>query len=214
MNFVSVIIVAAGSSRRMGFDKLAAVLDGKSVLALTVDAFMRCRLVDEIILVAPVERMELLDVGKFTKPLRRVDGGKERFLSVARGLDAVGEGAKLIAVHDAARPFVSQADILAAISAAEEHGAASLARRVTETLKRTDDSDFTREPVGRENLWMIETPQVFHADLLRSAYAHVIQENILVTDETSAVESIGQHTKLVASTSPNHKITTPADLLR
>ncbi len=214
MNFVSVIIVAAGSSRRMGFDKLAAVLDGKSVLALSVDAFMGCELVNEIVLVAPEERMELLDAYNYTKPLRRVDGGAERCLSVARGLEAVSEEAKLIAVHDAARPFVSQTDILAVISAALEHGAASLARRVTETLKRTDDSDFTREPVSRDNLWMIETPQVFHADLLRSAYAHVLQENILVTDETSAVESIGQHTKLVASTSPNQKITTPADLLR
>ncbi len=198
----------------MGFDKLSALIDGKSVLAHAVDAFLNCDRVAEIILVAPEERMALLDESSFTKPLWRVDGGAERHLSVACGLSAASPESELIAVHDAARPFVSQTDILATIAAALEHKAASLARRVTETLKRSDDSDFTKEAVSRDNLWMIETPQIFDADLLRSAYTHIMKENILVTDETSAIESIGQHVKLVASSSPNPKITTHADLAR
>lgn len=214
MSSVTVIIVAAGSSHRMGFDKLSALIDGKSVLAHAVEAFLNCDRVAEIILVAPAERMTLLNESSFTKPLRRVDGGAERHLSVACGLSVASPESDLIAVHDAARPFVSQTDILATIAAAHEHKAASLARRVTETLKRSDESDFTREAVSRDNLWMIETPQIFDADLLRSAYSHVIKENIFVTDETSAIESIGQHVKLVASSSPNPKITTYADLAR
>ncbi|MEP2775720.1 MAG: 2-C-methyl-D-erythritol 4-phosphate cytidylyltransferase [Luteolibacter sp.] len=205
------ILVAAGSSRRMGFDKLAAPFNGIPVLARTVAAFMECPEISEIILVSPPERMELLDEKTFTKPLTRIDGGGERHLSVAAGLAAVSPDAELIAIHDAARPLVSQADILATIAAAREHGAASLARRVTETLKRSDESDFTDSAVARENLWFIETPQIFETDLIQHAYRHVLENNLPVTDETSALETIGVKTKLIPSTSPNPKITTPAD---
>ena len=206
------ILVAAGSSRRMGFDKLAAPLDGIPVLARTLAAFMDCADFSEIVLVTPAERMALLDEMTFTKPVIRIDGGAERHLSVAAGLAAVSPDTEFIAIHDAARPFVSRTDILAVIAAAREHGAASLARRVTETLKRADASDFTAGAVPRENLWFIETPQIFRADVIRAAYGFVLENQLPVTDETSALEAIGVKTKLIASTSPNPKITTPADL--
>jgi len=206
------ILVAAGSSSRMGFDKLAAPLDGKPVLARTLDAFLACDSITEILVVCPPERFALLDETALTKPVRRIDGGAARHLSVANGLAAVSPDAELIAIHDAARPLVSQADILATIAAAKEHGAASLARRVTETLNRSDESGFTTAAVPRENLWFMETPQIFRADLIRAAYAHILESVIEVTDETSAIESYGQKVKLVPSTSPNPKITTPADL--
>jgi len=209
---VTAILVAAGSSRRMGFDKLAAPLGGIPVLARTIAAFMECEEISEIILVTPAERMDLLDETTFTKPIIRIDGGAERHLSVAAGLAAVSENTEFIAIHDAARPLVSKADILATIAAARECGAASLARRVTETLKRSDESGFTTGAVSRENLWFIETPQIFKAGLIRSAYRHVLENDLPVTDETSALESIGVKTRLIASTAPNPKITTPADL--
>lgn len=196
----------------MGFDKLAALLHGKPVLAHTLQAFLDCDAITEILVICPPERFDLLDQKTFTKPVRRIDGGAERHLSVANGLAAVSPNAELIAVHDAARPLVSQADILATIEAAKTHGAASLARRVTETLKRSDDSGLTSSPVSRENLWFIETPQIFRTELIQSAYANVIKEGIIVTDETSALETISIKTQLIASTSPNPKITTPADL--
>jgi 2-C-methyl-D-erythritol 4-phosphate cytidylyltransferase len=209
---ITAILVAAGSSQRMGFDKLAALLNGKPVIQHTLDAFLACDEISEILVICPPERFELLDQSTFTKPVRRIDGGSERHLSVANGLVAVSPNAELIAIHDAARPLVSQADILATIAAAKTHGAASLARRVTETLKRSDNDGFTLSPVSRENLWFIETPQIFRADLIRSAYEHVLKENLSVTDETSALEAISLKTQLIASTSPNPKITTPADL--
>lgn len=207
-----VILVAAGSSRRMGFDKLAAPIDGIPVLARTVAAFMECVEITGIILVTPPERMALLDEKTFTKPVIRIDGGAERHLSVAAGLAAVPADTEFIAIHDAARPFVSQTDILTVTAAAREHGAASLARRVTETLNRADISDFTAAAVPRENLWFIETPQVFRAELIRAAYRYVLENMLPVTDETSALEAIGVKTKLIPSISPNPKITTPADL--
>jgi len=207
------ILVAAGSSRRMGFDKLAAPLEGVPVLARTLAALMESAEISEIILVTPLERMELLDETTFTKPVIRIDGGAERHLSVAAGLAAATQGTELIAIHDAARPFVSQTDLRAVIEAAQEYGAASLARRVTETLKRADESDFTATAVPRENLWFIETPQVFRADLIRTAYHYVLENQLPVTDETSALEAIGVKTKLISSISPNPKITIPADLV-
>lgn len=196
----------------MGFDKLSAPLHGIPILAHTIAAFMDCPEIHEIILVAPPERLSLLQEKTFSKPLTRIDGGTERHLSVAAGLTAVSPEATFIAVHDAARPLTSPTDLLATLTAAKKHRAASLARRVTETLKRTDEQDFTQSPVPRENLWFIETPQIFEAPLLRAAYQHILKNTLTVTDETSALEAIGIKTKLIPSTSPNPKITTPADL--
>ncbi|MFK7850237.1 MAG: 2-C-methyl-D-erythritol 4-phosphate cytidylyltransferase [Akkermansiaceae bacterium] len=206
------IIVAAGSSRRMGFDKLAATMHGKPILAHTLQTFLDCDAITEIVLVAPKDRLELLKGIELTKPFHQVDGGSERHLSVANGLKAVSPSSGLIAVHDAARPLVSQGDILATIAAAQKHGAASLARRVTETLKRCDENNFTQSAVSRENLWFIETPQIFEADLLQSAYQHVLNNGLLVTDETSALEAFEKPVRLIPSSAPNPKITTQADL--
>lgn len=203
------IVVAAGSSRRMGFDKLAADLCGKSVLRRSVDAFMASADISRVILVAPQERFEALGTD-FPKPLLRAEGGSERQHSVANGLALVEE--ELVAVHDGARPLVTPEGISTCISAAREHGAATLARRATETMKRADEQDFSRESVSRENLWFMETPQVFRTDLLRRAYAAVQAQGLTVTDEVSALEAIGIPVKLVASPAPNPKITVPADI--
>ena len=99
------------------------------------------------------------------------------------------------------------------MAAAAVHQASALARRVTETLKRADDGGFSNLAVSRENLWFMETPQVFAVDILKRAYAAVTDGNLAVTDEVSALEAIGVRVKLVESTHPNLKITTPADLV-
>src|SRR5690606_32175928 len=103
--------------------------------------------------------------------IRRVDGGKDRQDSVVNGLAALSADARYVAVHDGARPLVDAGDVFRCVTAAAEHGAAALARRVTETLKRSDEDDFSLEPVSRERLWFMETPQVFETGLLREAYA-------------------------------------------
>ena len=203
------IIVAAGSSRRMGFDKLAAEIRGVSVLRRSVEAFMATDGVSRVIVVAPEERFASLGTG-FPKPLLRIDGGKERQNSVENGLALVME--ELVAVHDGARPLVKPEAIAACITAARDFGAATLARQVTETIKRSDADGFSRESVSRDHLWFMETPQVFRTDLLREAYAEVSKRELTVTDEVSAVEAIGVPVKLVVSPAPNLKITVPADI--
>lgn len=205
------ILVAAGSSRRMGFDKLAATLGGVTVLRKTLDAFLAAQSIAEIIIVCPQERWDLLG-GGFTKPVRRVDGGDSRQDSVVAGLAGVSLGSQWVAIHDGARPLIMPEDIDRCVLVARQSRAAALARRVTETLKRTDAVDFSIEGVSRENLWFMETPQVFEIPLLMDAYTEVAAQGLTVTDEVSALEVIGVGVKLVESTNPNLKITTPADL--
>lgn len=206
------ILVAAGSSRRMGFDKLSAPLSGIPVLERSLDAFLAAETVGFIVVVCPEDRWSAFSGKTFAKPVVRVDGGADRQDSVARGLDALPDRVKWVAVHDGARPLVHPDDIARTFAAAEEHRAVSLARRVTETLKRSTPDDFSAEAVSRENLWFMETPQTFSIDLLREAYALVSGKNLTVTDEVSAVEALGVPVKFIESTRPNLKITTPADL--
>jgi 2-C-methyl-D-erythritol 4-phosphate cytidylyltransferase len=206
------IIVAAGSSRRMGFDKLASPLGGVPVLRRSVEAFLAADSIAAVVLVGPEERWALLAGMDFPKPVTRVDGGAERQDSVARGLAALDPACRCVAVHDGARPLVSPDDIDRCVAAAIEHRAAALARRVAETMKRSDAGGFCEEAVSRENLWCMETPQVFEVSLLREAYAAVTARGLVVTDEVSAVQAIGARVKFVESRHPNLKITTPADL--
>ncbi len=207
----SAILVAAGSSQRMGFDKLASPLARIPVLRRTLAAFLAADSIAEIVVVCPEERWELLG-GGFSKPVKRVDGGADRQDSVMAGLAALSAQTGLVAVHDGARPLVAPADIDRCVAAALEFRAAALARRVTDTLKRSDAADFSAGAVSRENLWFMETPQVFDVPLLLEAYEAVAAQGLAVTDEVSAMEAIGVQVKFIESIQPNLKITTPADL--
>lgn len=211
--YLSVIIVAAGSSTRMGFDKLAAPLAGTCVLRRSLDRFLTCQAVAEIVVVCPPERWAMLSPGRQSIPVRRADGGSSRQESVANGLAAVDPAATHVAVHDGARPLLHPDDLDRCLQAAVAHRAAALARRVTETLKRSDEAGICTGSVPRENLWLMETPQVFEAGLLREAFAAVAARGLTVTDEVSAIQVLGQPpVRLVESAHPNPKITRPADL--
>lgn len=206
------IIVASGSSRRMGFDKLAAEIHGTPVLVHSVRAFMAAEEITRVIVVCPAERFRLLDGLGFPKPLDRVDGGDQRQDSVANGLAVLGPEELLVAVHDGARPLIRPECIDRCIAAAREFDAAAIARAVTDTLKKADAGGFARQSVDRTDLWAMETPQIFSSELLCRAYNIVRERRLVVTDEVSAVEAAGVPTKLVAATHPNLKITVPADL--
>jgi 2-C-methyl-D-erythritol 4-phosphate cytidylyltransferase len=209
---IAAIIVAAGSSQRMGFDKLAADLRGRPVLAHSVAAFCAVPSIDEIFVVCPADRFATLLFGPFSKPVHRIDGGSSRQHSVHNGLLALSPGTTHVAVHDGARPLISPHEIEHCLELTRIHGACALGRRVTETLKRSDPEGFARSSVERENLWFMETPQCFHVPTLLRAYQHVTDNHLIVTDEVSAMEAIGIPTFLVESKSPNLKITVPADL--
>ncbi len=214
---VSAIIVAAGSSRRMGFDKLAADLCGESVLTRSMLAFEACPEVVEIRVVTSPEKMggvteaaKRLGLSKFVEA---IEGGAERHLSVNAGLERVGEQCTLVAVHDGARPLITPAAISRCVEVARAHGAAALAHRVADTLKRGDDEGRVVGSVSRDDLWAMETPQVFSVKLLRTAYAAVLKRGEVVTDEVSALMGNGPQVMLVENPEPNLKITVPGDLV-
>lgn len=212
MTRCAVIIVAAGQSRRMGFDKLAADLGGQPVLRRSVARLMTVPEVGRVVVVCDARRFESLLGGDFEKPLDRVDGGAERQDSVRAGLAALAPGEDLVAVHDGARPLVAPNDVSRVIALAARHGAAALARPAGETLKRADSAGVVTDSVEREGLWFTETPQVFQSALLHEAYATIQARGLQITDEVSAAEVLGAPVRLLASTRPNPKITIPADL--
>ncbi len=207
------VIVAAGSGRRAGFDKLAALLEGVPVLRRSVDAFVEAGC-EAVVVVCPPERWAAvgLDSAQFSVPVLRVDGGAERQDSVAAGLAVLPLSVRWVAVHDGARPLISPAGIRACREAASRTGAAACAHPVVDTLKRVDAEGRTLpEPVSREGLWGMETPQIFDRRLLELAYAEVKTRGLVVTDEVSAMQAIGIATTLV-QVGVNMKITLPGDL--
>src|SRR5215470_10124121 len=139
---LSAIIVAGGSSQRMGFDKLFAVIAGEPVIAHSIRAFERATSVSEILIVAREQRHD--EIGKissragFKKIRAIVPGGERRQDSVRAGLDRIGRETNYVAVHDAARPLITSKQIERAFEQCRVHGSASLAQPVNDTLKRAD----------------------------------------------------------------------------
>lgn len=209
---VAAVIVAAGNSRRMGFNKLLAPLAGRPVLAWTIDAFQRCEEIDEIVVVGGDEVAEAARNAGAPKLSQVVEGGSERHFSVWAGLQAVGAGVRLVAVHDGGRPLVTPGQITRCVEAARLHRAVTCARRATETMKRCDAEGRITGSIERENAWVMETPQVFELELLRRAYQQVLADGLLVTDEVSAVQHLGETVRVVENAEPNLKITFPADI--
>jgi len=214
---LSAIIVAAGSSQRMGFDKLFAVLGDKPVVAHALDAFERAECVDEIILVGRddrlVELQEVVRRAEGKKVRHVVSGGLHRQDSVRAGLNLLGPDVRYVAVHDAARPLITPGQIGRVFAECRVHGAAALAEPVTDTLKRADQERFVCGGVERAGLYAMQTPQVFSRDLLVEAYNAVAAKKLSITDEVSGVEHLGRKVLLVPSDEFNLKITYPRDLL-
>jgi 2-C-methyl-D-erythritol 4-phosphate cytidylyltransferase len=211
---LSAIIVAAGSSERMGFDKLFALVSGKPVIAHTIAAFENTNCVDEIVLVGRSDSLNELKklIAQPTKVKKVVGGGAERSDSVRSGLEHVDSKSDYIAVHDAARPMITPEKIARVFEAAQKNGAATLAEPINDTLKRADRDLFVNEPVDRSGVFGMQTPQVFERKLLEKAYEIVVTKKISVTDEVSAVELLGHKIVLVPNYDFNFKVTYPRDL--
>jgi 2-C-methyl-D-erythritol 4-phosphate cytidylyltransferase len=212
----SAIIVAAGSSRRMGFNKLMAPLCGEPVLRRSLGAFQKCAAIDEIIVVTSEAlrmEVEVWRMGGIDKITKIIAGGAERHFSVHAGLQALNPACDIVAVHDGARPLISVNQITRCIEAARSQDAAACARPMTETLKRCDGDGRITDSIDRSNAWIMETPQVFQRELLVRAYDAVIRDSLVVTDEVSAVQHLGAPVFVVENTEPNPKITFPADIL-
>jgi 2-C-methyl-D-erythritol 4-phosphate cytidylyltransferase len=211
------VIVAAGSSQRMGgVDKIMADLGGRPVIYHTLLAFQNSEVIDEIVLVTRqdlVERLaELAAQWEFSKVSQVVPGGKTRIESVENGLRAVDKQTDYVAVQDGARPLVTDEIIRETVERAYRSHAAAPGVPVVDTIKTVDDTQRVTGTPDRATLRAVQTPQVFDRDLLQAAWAKARQENREYTDDCAAMEALGVPVYLTQGSPENLKITTPLDL--
>lgn len=210
------VIVAAGSSERMGTDKLMMELCGMPVLARTLGAFQKSPLISDIVVVTRTDRIEeiadLCHKYGISKTSSVISGGATRMESSLAGVSAVSCRAKLIAIHDGARPLVTEKIIERAIRAAAEHMAAAPVIRSSDTLKAVDEGGFIVGTVDRACTLRVQTPQVFDADLIKGALTKAAKDGLGITDDCAAVEMMGVKTYTVEGDERNIKLTTPYDM--
>ncbi len=211
----TILIVAGGRGTRMGGPQPKQFLElaGRPVLMHTLEAFDRWDASARLIVVLPEDQIDtwkrLCQAHVFGRIHRVVAGGETRFHSVRNGLGAVASNG-LIAVHDGVRPLVAPSVIAACFAAAADGGAAVPVVPVVESVREVD-ADGGSRPVDRTRLRVVQTPQVFRADVLRAAYC--LPYDPRFTDDASVVEASGVAVRLVPGNRENIKLTTPMDLL-
>jgi 2-C-methyl-D-erythritol 4-phosphate cytidylyltransferase len=209
---VAAVVVAAGSSRRFGQDKLWLPLAGRPVVEHSLAVLASApSVVERVLVVRAGEEAHFAELAE-RHGARVVPGGAERQDSVAAGLAAVTGDPELVAIQDAARPLLTVRLLDAVCEAAREHGAAVCGHPVSDTLKEVDAAQLVRRTPPRQQLMAVQTPQVFHTALIRQAYAALRAAGIQVTDDTAAVERLGHAVKVVTWIEPNPKITWPDDV--
>ncbi len=215
----AVLLPAAGRSSRFKDKekKPFATLDGRAVWLRTAELFVTRADVAQCLLIIAPEDMEKFRL-RYTANIafmnvKVVPGGRERFESVANALAQIAPEVEYVAVHDAVRPCVTTELIDSVFAAARTHGAALLALRVADTLKRVGDKLRVQETVPREGLWLAQTPQVFRRDWLQDAYARRGELGQSITDDAQLVEAAGHPVHVVEGAATNIKITTRDDLL-
>ncbi|MEW6027329.1 MAG: 2-C-methyl-D-erythritol 4-phosphate cytidylyltransferase [Planctomycetota bacterium] len=224
MKDISVIIVAAGESKRMGLGirKPYLTLKGKPILRYSINVFRGIADVKEIIIaVNPKDTQRTEPIIKRFKDIKTVVGGARRVDSVFNALMATDNQSRMVLVHDAARPFVSRRDVLRLIKEVRQSGAAILAVPVRDTIKKVRIANSAETAIAnselrieetitpRENLWAAQTPQGFRRDWLVRAYQ---DRGVNVTDDASLVERMGLPVRIVRGSEGNIKITTRADI--
>ena len=210
------IIVAAGKSERMGTgtDKAFLSLGNKPVLAWSLIAFERCPDIDRIVLVVRKEQQvaakAVARMFGIAKLIAIVPGGNKRQESVQAGLAACDVDTRFVVVHDGARPCVTPDVISEVVKLAKRVGAATVGRRMTDTVKRVEKGTAVSGTEDREKLWAVQTPQAFNFRTLTNAYKNLGKNEI--TDDCQAVELAGETVRIFENRAPNFKITTVEDL--
>ena len=208
-----VVIVAGGSGSRMqsALPKQFLMLGGEPIVARTINTFSEALPGAEIVVVLPEAHIPLWENlrARFdVAPHRIVAGGKERFHSVLNGINALSSEVEYIAVHDGVRALVTKRLIIRAMLAVEEHDAVIPVVDVVDSYRRVEGDDSYVVP--RSELRIVQTPQIFKAQLLRDAYN--VEFSSAFTDDASVVEAFGGHITLVEGERTNIKITTPEDI--
>ena len=235
MDKMIAIVLAAGAGKRMNSKvaKQYIELNDKPVLWYALNTFSQSELVSDIILVVGVGeeeyvQKEIVEKYGFCKVTKICEGGAERYLSVWNGLQAIAgsgllqrEANTYIAIHDGARPFVTEQMIQDTLEAARQYKACVAAMPVKDTIKIADEDGFAKQTPKRDLVWAVQTPQVFEGLLIYNAYESLIEkleeltnQGVVITDDAMVVEHMtGEKVKLVKASYENIKITTPEDLI-
>lgn len=217
--YVSCIVAAGGKGSRMGaeINKIFLDLCDIPVIAHTLKVLNDCDLINEIIIVtAECDLPGCNDIVKefgFSKVKTITVGGKERQDSVSNGIREVSDNADIVMVHDAARPLVTNENLIEVINAAIEYGAAALGVPEKNTLKQVDENGFIVKTIDRNNVYAIHTPQVFTKNVIEQIYKNAYEQNISATDDCALAEIMDVKIKMVEDSYENIKITTQDDLV-
>lgn len=214
------IVLAAGKGKRMRTkeQKQYLLMAGKPVLYYSLKTFQDSAVIDDIYLVTGSGdeeycRRQIVDRYGFTKVSHILHGGAERYHSVWNALKEMTEEGYVF-IHDGARPFVDEAMLVRAYENVEKYGACVVGMPVKDTIKIVDENQNVIDTPKRDKVWIVQTPQVFDAALVKNAYADLIESGISnVTDDAMVVEQVsGYPVKLIEGSYENIKITTPEDL--
>ena len=219
-NQVIAIIPAAGVGARMSSNKAKQFIDlcGKPILAVTLNHFQKCSLVDKIVVVVSKDDVdycnrEIVDRYKQSKVCKVVAGGKRRQDSVKKGLEAVDDLCKWVLIHDGVRPLVTNELIEKVIKAAKRFRSVIAGLPVKETVKESDNQGMVLRSVHRSHLWLIQTPQIFQCEDLMRAHQKALRDGWEeATDDAFMIEKMDIPVKIIKGEESNIKVTTPRDL--
>ena len=216
MNGVVIVAAGTGSRMNMGINKQFIKLEGKEIIAYTIEKFYNNSNIEDIVVVVKEDeseffKKEILDKYNF-KNVKIAYGGKERQDSVYNGLKLLDEKCDVVLIHDGARPFVSDKIIDKSIEEAKEHKAIVVGVPVKDTIKVIDDDKNIVDTPNRSVLWAVQTPQTFDYNILIDAYKDAFKNKFYGTDDAMLVERIGYKVKMLEGSYNNIKITTQEDL--
>ncbi len=217
---IAAVIPAAGSGIRMGGKQAKQYLDlnGRPLLAVTLQAFQHCPPVDAIILVVPPTdvgfcREKIVDQFGLDKVKKVVPGGERRQDSVRLGIGAIDEEYGLVVIHDGVRPVIDQGFIERIVATANSHRAVIAGLPARETVKEINNLREVVRTYDRLQVWLVQTPQVFRYEDILAAHQKAFQEGWdEATDDSSLIEKMGIPVKVVEGSEKNIKVTTPSDL--
>ena len=216
MNGVVIVAAGTGSRMNMGINKQFIKLEGKEIIAYTIEKFYNNANIEDIVVVVKEDeseffKKEILDKYNF-KNVKIAYGGKERQDSVYNGLKLLDEKCDVVLIHDGARPFVSDKIIDKSIEEAKEHKAIVVGVPVKDTIKGIDNDKNIVDTPNRSVLWAVQTPQTFDYNILIDAYKDAFKNKFYGTDDAMLVERIGYKVKMLEGSYNNIKITTQEDL--
>lgn len=213
--YLSIVVLAAGSSTRMGFDKITSDLCGKPVILRTIEAFQNADCVNEIIVVTRKESIpeisDLIHEADLSKVSCVVQGGSTRAESSYIGVFHCDKKAKLIGVHDGARPLVTEDLIQRVALGAKKHMACCPGNVPTDTIKSVNDSHFVQDTIPRDKTVCVQTPQIFDSEIIKGALTKAVNDQWTITDDASAVEQLGVSVYVEEGSYENIKLTQPLD---